>query len=402
MSINCSFRIIIIYFCLYLSGLSVSAQVQVRNTIWNGEDFLCTPACRVVKEDSIRSLIFESVSYKGQAKSVFAYYATPAMLQGNSSQEKKLPGIILVHGGGGTAFREWVVMWAKRGYAALALDTRGNDPDKKHIDGGFDENEKETPYFDVTLPQKEQWVYQAVSDIFNAHSLLLSFPEVDVERTAITGISWGGVLTCIAASLDSRFRVAVPVYGCGFLSESGRMKQQLDGLPDEQREIWLKQYDPSNYLPRMERPILFINGTNDVHFYLPSMARSAVLASQSGLLIKQGLRHSHKYGWQSEEIAAFIDQYLRDVKPLAQITNEKVEEGLVLGEIISSTPVEKATLHYTTDSGQEREKYHWQAIESKVEKNKWRIPLPAGITTWYVNITDVRGYQISGELHIGN
>ena len=402
MSINCSFRIIIIYFCLYLSGLSVSAQVQVRNTIWNGEDFLCTPACRVVKEDSIRSLIFESVSYKGQAKSVFAYYATPAMLQGNSSQEKKLPGIILVHGGGGTAFREWVVMWAKRGYAALALDTHGNGPDKKHIDGGFDENEKETPYFDVTLPQKEQWVYQAVSDIFNAHSLLLSFPEVDVERTAITGISWGGVLTCIAASLDSRFRVAVPVYGCGFLSESGRMKQQLDGLPDEQREIWLKQYDPSNYLPRMERPILFINGTNDVHFYLPSMARSAVLASQSGLLIKQGLRHSHKYGWQSEEIAAFIDQYLRDVKPLAQITNEKVEEGLVSGEIISSTPVEKATLHYTTDSGQEREKYHWQAIESKVEKNKWRIPLPAGITTWYVNITDVRGYQISGELHIGN
>ena len=72
MSINCSFRIIIIYFCLYLSGLSVSAQVQVRNTIWNGEDFLCTPACRVVKEDSIRSLIFESVSYKGQAKSVVA------------------------------------------------------------------------------------------------------------------------------------------------------------------------------------------------------------------------------------------------------------------------------------------------------------------------------------------
>ena len=119
-------------------------------------------------------------------------------------------------------------------------------------------------------------------------------------------------------------------------------------------------------------------------------------------MIKQGLRHSHKYGWQSEEIAAFIDQYLRDVKPLAQITNEKVEEGLVSGEIISSTPVEKATLHYTTDSGQEREKYHWQAIESKVEKNKWRIPLPAGITTWYVNITDVRGYQISGELHIGN
>jgi len=154
MSINCSFRIIFIGLCLYLSGLNVSAQVQVRNTIWDGEDFLSIPACRVVKEDSIRSLIFESVSYKGQPKSVFAYYATPAMLQGSSSQEKKLPGIILVHGGGGTAFREWVVMWAKRGYAALALDTRGNGPDKKHIDGGFDENGKETPYLAIVqFPQ---------------------------------------------------------------------------------------------------------------------------------------------------------------------------------------------------------------------------------------------------------
>ena len=86
MSINCSFRIIFIGLCLYLSGLNVSAQVQVRNTIWDGEDFLSIPACRVVKEDSIRSLIFESVSYKGQPKSVFAYYATPSMLQGSSSQ----------------------------------------------------------------------------------------------------------------------------------------------------------------------------------------------------------------------------------------------------------------------------------------------------------------------------
>ena len=170
-------------------------------------------------------------------------------------------------------------------------------------------------------------------------------------------------------------------------------------MPDEQREIWLKQYDPSNYLPRMERPILFVNGTNDVHFYLPSMAQSAALASQSGLLIKQGLRHSHKYCWQSEEIAAFIGQYLRDMEPLTEIIDEKVEEGIVSGELTSSIPVEKVTLHYTTDTGQEREKYHWQTIEGSVEKNKWKILLPVGVTTWYVNVTYVRGYQTSGRLH---
>lgn len=119
MSINCSFRIIIIYFCLYLSGLSVSAQVQVRNTIWNGEDFLSTPACRVVKRILYVLLYSNLFLIKDRLNLFFAYYATPAMLQGNNSQEKKLPGIILVHGGGGTAFREWVVMWAKRGMQPL-------------------------------------------------------------------------------------------------------------------------------------------------------------------------------------------------------------------------------------------------------------------------------------------
>ena len=106
------------------------------------------------KYKSIRSLIFEFVSYKGQAKSVFAYYATPVSKA--HFLRRKTMGIIISLWW--TAFREWVVMWAKRGYAALALDTRGNGPDKKHIDGGFDENEKETPYFDVTLPQKKNKV----------------------------------------------------------------------------------------------------------------------------------------------------------------------------------------------------------------------------------------------------
>ena len=32
---------------------------------------------------------------------------------------------LLVHGGEGTAFREWAELWAKRGYAAIAMDLAG-------------------------------------------------------------------------------------------------------------------------------------------------------------------------------------------------------------------------------------------------------------------------------------
>jgi len=63
------------------------------------------------------------------------------------------------------AFKEWAIMWAKKGYAAISMDMRGNGPGKKHIDGGFDEPNSETPYFTITPQLSEQWMFQAVADV---------------------------------------------------------------------------------------------------------------------------------------------------------------------------------------------------------------------------------------------
>ena len=59
---------------------------------------------------------------------MFAYYATPGTLAGDTSRDSNLPAVVLVHGGGGTAFREWAELWAKRGYAAIAMDLAGHRP----------------------------------------------------------------------------------------------------------------------------------------------------------------------------------------------------------------------------------------------------------------------------------
>lgn len=379
---------------------TASAQLNTPHTPWENEDLLSTPAFRVIEEDSIQSIIFESIPYKGAKKSVFAYYSHPEKLSGKKTETVKYPGIILVHGGGGTAFREWVAMWAKRGYAALALDTRGNGPDRHHIAGGFDENGNETPYFDVTLPLNEQWVYQAVADVINAHSLLRSFAEVDTARTAITGISWGGVLTCIASSLDNRFKAAVPVYGCGYLWESGKMKEQLDKLPEEQKATWIKQYDPSRYLSSMTQPILFLNGTNDVHFYLSSTTQSAALPTNSNTLIKQGLRHSHKYGWTNDEIEIFINHNLTDGTPLPEITNEKtVEDNTATGKISSRFPIKDISLNYTTDLGEQKEKYNWHKRECAIHGDTWSVTVPHDATAWYISASDTNGILTSGTIH---
>src|SRR5262249_5262137 len=153
-----------------------------------------------------------SEPYKGKPTRVFAYYAEPEKVNG------KLPAMVLVHGGGGTAFPEWAQLWAKRGYVALAMDLAGHGEKRKRLpDGGPNQDDAaRCGKNDV----KEMWSYHAVAAVIRGHSLLRSLPNVDAEHIGITGISWGGYLTCIVAGVDDRFKVAIPVYGCGFIHEN--------------------------------------------------------------------------------------------------------------------------------------------------------------------------------------
>src|SRR5439155_22684356 len=112
------------------------------------------------------------------------------------------------------------------------------------------------------------WTYHAVAAVMRGHSLLRSLPNVDPERVGVTGISWGGYLTCIVAGVDNRFKAAVPVYGCGFLHENSVWLDRFAKMTPEQRKRWTTLWDPSVYLPAVTMPILFVNGTNDFAYPL--------------------------------------------------------------------------------------------------------------------------------------
>jgi dienelactone hydrolase len=113
--------------------------------------------------------------------------------------------------------------------------------------------------------------------VIRAHSLLLSFPEVDARRTAVTGISWGGYLTCIVAGLDDRFKAAVPVYGCGFLHENSCWLDRFGQMSDEARANWIQLWDPSRYVGSASMPMLFVNGGKDFAYPPDSHAKTYAL-----------------------------------------------------------------------------------------------------------------------------
>lgn len=387
-----------ILFALIL-GVSTMCSAQIKGTIWDQKAIYQVPAYQTLSADSALEIIYQGLEYKGHPQNVYAYYASPGTLSGDRSKDKNLPAVVLVHGGGGTAFKKWAILWAKKGYAAIAMDLRGNDGTKKHIEGGFDEPDGQTPYFTITPGLNEQWMYQAVADVILAHNLIRSFKEVDPKRTALTGISWGGIISCVLAGIDDRYKAVVPVYGCGYLFESSAMRKSLDLLTVADRNTWIKQYDPSQYLAKAKMPMLFINGTNDGNFFLDSYAKTYSLVKNRNLSIKIGLKHNHAFGWGNAEIYPFIDSYVNGTSALAVLDKPKVTREGISAEVKTPVPLKMAYLNYTTDQNPSLKDRKWQQMEANLKNNKVSIAaIPNGTKIWYFCVTDERGLQTSGDL----
>ncbi|MBI4557759.1 MAG: acetylxylan esterase [Candidatus Hydrogenedentes bacterium] len=348
--------------------------------------------------DGVRSLFFEGPPYHGKPTRVFAWYGAPPDKPGAS-----FPAMVLVHGGGGTAFAEWVRLWTGRGYAAIAMDTCGCVPRgtygdwEHHADGG-------PPgwggFGQADEALEDQWPYHAVADVVLAHSLLRSFPEVDPDRIGITGISWGGYLTCIAAGVDFRFKFAVPVYGCGFLGDNSAWLSNFHDLGAEKSSKWLAHWDPSVYLPQAAMPILWVTGTNDFAYPMDSLQKTYLLpAGPRTLCIRVRMPHGHGGpGENPEEIRVFADSLTGPGPALPEIIGQGRNGRNVWLEYAARTRIVKAELNYTCSRDKWQDRL-WETIPAELDADhhKAAATLPESATVYYLNLTDDRTVVVSTQ-----
>lgn len=346
--------------------------------------------------EGIREVRYAGEEFEGKPTRVFAYYGKP-------EGAGPFPGVVLVHGGGGKAFKDWVAHWVKRGYAAIAMDLAGHGPDGMRMPDGGPDQGHEAKFRAFTEDQvKTVWTYYAVAAVMRAHSLLLSQPEVEKTKTGITGISWGGYLTCITAGVDHRFKVAVPVYGCGFIDqESAWVESEFDKMSPEQRTLWVKYFEPSKYLPGVRCPILFITGTNDEPYPLVIHEKSVRLVDSkySTLTVIPRLPHGHI--WTFPEVDAFIDSELKGGEKLIKISGSAIcvivgpETAFALLDPRYLDRVKKVELHYTQQTGP-WPKREWKSVEGKVDGDKVTAQMPKeGYLAYYLSLTDERGLVVS-------
>ena len=378
---------------LFLLASAVSAETVADRKVVLGLVDTCAQAPKTYEAEgfkpdgTVRAIYYDALPYGGKPTRVFAWIGLPAKREG------KVPGIVLVHGGGGTAYKEWVQKWNAQGFAAISIAVEGQtDVNENKVKGrpswsrhAFSGPARDGTFADTKLPLKEQWMYHALADTMLANSLLRSLPEVDASKIGVMGISWGGVITSTVIGLDDRFAFGIPTYGCGHLfdAENGWGKALHDN--EGYKQVW----DGMNYADRVKMPVLWLSWPLDAHFPLGCQAenyRKAPGPRMVSLVSKMG--HSHPAGWNPPDSYAFAKSVVENGKPWGASPSAKTESGTAIAVFHSKKPITRAVLVSTTDKGFTGTR-KWIETPAMAASGgggtTTSAPLPPGTTAWYIN-----------------
>lgn len=342
----------------------------------------------------VKAIYYSGMNYKGVRRRTFAYIGFPE----GASEANPVPAMVLVHGGGGWAFKEWVKKWVDAGYAAIAMDNTGNhpvDPNNPYVHDELaamtNDNMGNCENDDI----EEMWMYHAVSLSIFAHNILIGDKRVKQDSIGITGISWGGVITCIALGYDTRYAFAIPVYGCGYLNEALTWMKPLFS-PAQTDEL----FGAAHRFDRINIPVLWLNGANDNAFSINSTDKSFAHVKNSTLAIQRNLLHGHIEGWDPPEILRFANSIVSGkkglIQPLAHPTKEmgrNFELDLYVPDDLSNIKVIAQyitqPLSYTQKEGQTSPNIdqEWQECPGRYENGKAYITLPEEAAAYFIEFS---------------
>jgi len=353
-----------------------------------------TSATTNVSPGEMNAIYYDVLDYTGSATRAYAWLGIPA----GASAGSPVPGVVLVHGGGGTAFSDWVTEWTNRGYAAISIAVEGqtdwkNDPPS--INTGWHQHAMAGParagiYNDTGVePITDQWMYHAVADTVLANSLLRSLPEVDAAKVGLMGVSWGGVITSTAIGIDDRFAFAVPTYGCGHkFSPTNNYGNSL-GNNDLYKQVW----DPMVRITNATMPVLWYSWPGEWHFPLDCQAYTYHGAPGARMVSTvPGMGHGHGSAWNRPESYDFADSVLATGSPWCEQQSVSLVGGVASAVFTATKPLVDAARLYGVNTEVGTIDLGWveTGVTSLVEgpAGTWTVTaaVPGNATAWLINV----------------
>ncbi len=191
---------------------------------------------------------------------VYGHYYLPRRANG-----QRVPGVIVLDILDGTqrVARAQALYLAMRGVAAMTLYLPYYGPRRPG----------NVRFLSLNLDHTRSAMGQAVSDVRRAAAILLSRPEIDSDRLAIVGTSFGGIVAALSAEMEPAFRRAVLMLaGGGFVdtfyshpraAPYRKLWEALGGSKERLQQL-IAPLDPLTYAARLrDRDVIMLAGKRD-------------------------------------------------------------------------------------------------------------------------------------------
>lgn len=338
-----------------------------------------------IQAGDFKTIYYDVLNYQGTTTRAFAWVGVPD----GASASNPVPAVVLVHGGGGTAFSQWVSAWTARGYAAISIavegqtDVRGGSRWEAHAWAG---PSRAGVYGDTNRAISEQWMYHAVADTILANSLMRSMPFVDQNYVGLIGASWGGVIAATAMGIDTRFDFVIPVYGAGAMAPADNYFGNAVSRNVLYNEVW----DPMIRIKRATMPSLWVSWPEDNHFPIDRQAITYRSTSgETNVTLIPGMGHGGTT-WNVEETYDFADSVVITGRSWIEQTYVSEIDFDVQVDFATGSDLDRAVLVSTRDNGYTGDRTWTQssATLTFMGDDKWQVnaTLPSGVTGWFVNV----------------
>ncbi|HEX8212482.1 MAG TPA: acetylxylan esterase [Longimicrobium sp.] len=167
------------------------------------------------------------------------------------------PGMVLMHGlpGDASSVTFQAQSYAQYGAVVIAIDAPWN-------------RRATPPYLTITEQDRTEQI-QVIKDLQRAVDVLRSRPNVDDDRIAFVGFSWGGATGALFAGIERRLKTAALVVGHGGQVSHATGPEGfklISGFPCARRVAWIRAMapiEPIRFVGHANVPLLLQNGTAD-------------------------------------------------------------------------------------------------------------------------------------------
>ena len=265
MKIQCRAGRICWYHCLVALFLAVlpgfaGAQGLPADPVFDLNAITNDPVDAVTLEKTVEDgVVFETIEFTSRVAD-----GKPERVQGILAYPdggRKLPAVFWSMGGMAAANKTFPRIFAKKGYACLAITLPHALRNSFRIP--FDAAHPETA--NMTLLARDQ---------LRGITVLSQRPEVDPERIAVAGASYGGVFATLIAGVDPRVKAGMSFFGGGNHALGTNLPQMTGMKTLEDIAVWNRTFDGAFRLKKRAIPFMWGVAFNDNWFSFPAVAQT--------------------------------------------------------------------------------------------------------------------------------